>query len=65
MDNALYPMWQFIFPEGTKLTPRLLKVAAAVASGVETRVNCHSALRGGSLQQEEVGKRWPPPSVPG
>lgn len=65
MDNSLYPMWQFIFPEGTMLTPRLLKVAAAVVSGVKTRVNCHSFLRGGSLQHKEVGKWWQAPCTPG
>lgn len=68
MDNSLYPMWQFIFPEGTegtKLTLQLLKVDAVVVSGIKTKLNCRSALRGGSLKHGDVGKRWQPPSEPG
>lgn len=63
MDNSLYPVWQFIFPEGTTLTLQLIKVDAV--SGIKTKLNCHSALRGGSLKREGVGKRWQPPSEPG
>lgn len=55
MDNSLYPMWQFVFPEGTKLTLQLLKVDAVVVSGIKTKLNCHSALRGGSLKNEDMG----------
>ena len=65
MDNWLYPMWQFIFPEGTKLTLQLLKVDAIVVSGIKTKLGCHFALRGGSLNCEDAGKRRQPPSEPG
>lgn len=43
MDDSLYPVWQFLFPEGTKMTLQLLKVDAAVVSGIKTKLNCHSA----------------------
>lgn len=65
MDSSLYPMWQFIFPKGTKLTLQLLKVDAVVVSGIETKLSCHSALRGGSFQHGDVGKCWQPPPEPG
>lgn len=51
-------MWQFVFPEGTKLTLQLLKVDAAVVSGVRTKLSCRSALRGGSLKQGDIGMQW-------
>lgn len=53
MDNSLDPPWQFIFPEGAKLTLQLLKVDAAVVSGIKTKLNCHSALIGGSPKAED------------
>lgn len=65
MDNSLDPMWQFLFPEGTKLTLQLLKVDAEVVSGIKTKLNCHSALRGGSVHCGDVGKCWQPPPEPG
>lgn len=52
MDNSLDPAWQFIFPEGAKPTPQLLKVDAAVVSGIKTKLNCHSAFVGGSPKAE-------------
>lgn len=55
MDNSLYPVWQFIFPKGTKLTLELLKVDAVVVSGIKTKLNCHSALRGGLCNMEMLG----------
>lgn len=65
MDNSLYPVWQFVFPEGTKLTLQLLKVDAVVVSGIRTKLNCHSALIGGSLKTKDAGRRWQPPSERG
>lgn len=64
-DNSLYAVWQFVFPEGTKLTRQLLKVDAVVVSGIRTKLNCRSALKGGSLKTEDAGERWQPPSERG
>lgn len=58
MDSSLYPVWQFVFPEGTKLTFQLLKVDAAVVSGIRTKLSCRSALRGSSLKHGDVGMWW-------
>lgn len=65
MDNSLYPMWQFVFPEGTKLTLQLLKVDAAVVSGIRTKLSCRSALQGGSLKRGDIGMRWQRLQSPG